>query len=1036
MELSVVIKLVNDQTSSDNNIRRKAELEFNQLVLHDPSGVAYILVQAILEPTYPIDIRQACLIHLRRLVVKHWSAGFELYSGISFTQEVKRVVRDSLIKLVVSTDNTKIRNGCSYVIVQIAVVDYPDEWPDLLQVLYEHTKDYSDSNSMKGGLQVLNDLFDDLVTEEQFWDQGLGSTIISHLIAILSQPELSSDIKLGATSLYKSVLSILQSPEAFNDPNRKKAVYDHIPISTDLYCQLLQKSVTYTKNTPQLYFTDFEYRTSIYSILSSLIGNFNKRIAPSIKSALLDEILVDLSFLQPIYLQIANGSFDLGTIIPSISGDAYRDITKLLNELISVLSLLQHSSPLGSNWDDFRYEQFVTELISLATLTNTLIDAYDADISDFVNDVTGLSGFVNVRDSILEFVSELNSIDSKRLFRTLSRLFLENKFGLWNQLESVLFLLESLFQNDESELDANDTLGQLLPAISALIILNNNTPHHSLLTSRVFLLLPKLFEKFESVIEKPTVTHTFLSMVEFTRQISGDNIIAISLLISCSSYASLIQLKEYIPESHKHATQESIFDILWKLLGDIDDDAVTVLLESLTVAINIDVNFAVSYQNSNSMSVIDFVLQIAFKNSSNIQVVVDSSNCLQVLFQNVSREVYIACCEKSLPVIFDLITESIDNETVNFSPKLDLGLELANIILETVPGGSLPPLIFNYTYPILKKLLLFATDDQILQSGGSVLNTLIQKAAESFQDYMDVDTGENGMQSLILIVSKFLSPQLSDKAASNCGNIVTSVINKFQQQLGDKFLSQILKSTAERLVIAKEVITIENLIMLFCNLVLISTESMIDFLNNEVILIDPKSGKEESGLALILPIWFQCFEVTRGYEKIKQNALALAKIYSLNDQRVENLIVNGDIIPYDGDKILTRSMTKLIPEQYTRISASLKILKLLVGELDFQCQQPKAEDYLYNQQETQIDDSDDGGWEDLEDIGIPSYDKLKSYIDSDDEDNNEKANDEDLKNLLVQFFRECASRNISNFLKYYELLGDNEKRVITENVLF
>ena len=80
----------------------------------------------------------------------------------------------------------------------------------------------------------------------------------------------------------------------------------------------------------------------------------------------------------------------------------------------------------------------------------------------------------------------------------------------------------------------------------------------------------------------------------------------------------------------------------------------------------------------------------------------------------------------------------------------------------------------------------------------------------------------------------------------------------------------------------------------------------------------------QSGLAVVLPIWFDSYEVTRGYEQIKQNSLALGKIFSLGDARVENLVVNGDIIPYNGDLIITRSMTQTMPDKFTQISASLK----------------------------------------------------------------------------------------------------------------
>lgn len=209
-------------------------------------------------------------------------------------------------------------------------------------------------------------------------------------------------------------------------------------------------------------------------------------------------------------------------------------------------------------------------------------------------------------------------------------------------------------------------------------------------------------------------------------------------------------------------------------------------------------------------------------------------------------------------------------------------------------------------------------------------------------------------------------------------------------------------------------------------------------MSNDIKLQDPKTGENKSGLALVLPIWFLSFEITRGYEKIKQNTLALGKIFTLNSESVQSLIVDGDIIPYQGELIRTRSMTKAMPDQYTQITAPQKILKLLISELNFQCQQPNANDYLPEVgDDGEDDDGGDDGWEDMDDIGVPNYEKLKSYVDSDhDEEYDDQKGNDDLKIILVQFFKECTAKNLGNFQKYYELLDDDEKKILTENIAF
>lgn len=1047
-----VLQLVIDQNSADNDVRRRSELTFKDVCATNPSQVAYELMDVIMGLN-PVDIIQSCLLHLKRMVPRFWSMAFPAFTGNPINQELKSAIRSNLLQLISSTANSKIRNGASYCIVQIAAADYPDEWPDLLQNLYQMTQEGCSAASIIGGLTVLNDLFDDLITEDQFWDDGIGSHMTNHLISLLSQDTLDAEVKTTGVNLYQTILNTLQSPESFNDDKRKSIVYQHVKSSVDLFNRLL--SLSTETNSDGLFITQWSYRASIYNTLASLVGNFNKKIAKDIKYQIAVTTVQDLTFLTKVYDQLnVKGNLDLTINQSSLDiNDPVKEINGLINEASQVLLLLQHTISLHSLVQDgTELDQFWNNLLIFSLLNSDDLDRYQGDINEFVSDTSGLSGSISVRDSINEFVTELNSFDSNLLFQFLVNNITTTSFPNWAYAESNLYLLEAVFQNTESVINDNVSLVELLAQLTQFISLDVNQTHHPIVTARLFLLLPKFFEKFENKIAtKDFGIKTFVEMVNFTVNIPSHKeddslLVKASALISCPNYDQIVKLSSNINGDHKPHVQLGIFQIIASLLEECEEDGLPMLLEALTVGIDIDQQFAASCNISESGFVTDLVLKISFKDPANVQLALDSSDCFKALLENLTLHDYISCCEKSLPFLFDTMEEAMKTNPVEYSPQLDLSLELLGVIIESVPASEgdqndLPDQIFLYIYPVIKRLLLLANDDQILQNGGSVFNELLQHATQSFLKYFDQESGETGMQSLLTIVSKFLSPALSDRAAMNCGTIVTSLINKFRNQLSDEYLTQIIGATTERLVFAKEIITIENLVMLFCNLVLISPEAMVNFLSNNFHMKHPTTGDEKSGLELVLPIWFQSFEVTRGYEKIRQNALALGKIFSLGDERIELLIVNGDIIPYEGNKILTRSMTKSMPERYTQISAAVKILKLLVGELEFQCQQPNAEDYLPDREdggdneEEGDDEGDDDGWEDLEDIGVPNYDKLKSYVDSDEEDDQENSH-EDLKNLLVQFFKECASKNLGHFLKYYEQLSDEDKKIITENVLF
>ncbi|KAL6451490.1 hypothetical protein SBY92_002832 [Candida maltosa Xu316] len=966
--MSDLVNLIINQTNPDNNIRKSAELEFNQLVKQDPSQAAYSILEQALNQSLSLDIRQSCLLHLKRLVPQYWSLGFESFIGPPITQELKQMIRMKLLQLVTSSNESKLRSGAAYAIVQIASVDYPDEWPDLMNALYSATTQYQDQTALLGGLQVLTDLFDDLITEEQFWEGGIGKEVIDHLNDILSKG-LDAGVKTQAIKLYESVLAILRSPEAFANEERRHFVISQITITLEiLIVQLAQKESN---------LVELHYRSFIYKILASIIGQFHSKISKEIKGKILALAIQDLEYLSPYYDIIA---LDKAHEFVSTELIALEVFNTLLDELFQTVNAIQHDVPINN-------VQFVSSLITCASITKEKLEEYELDLNTYVTDITGLNVQPTVRDSIYDLMADLNENDAQLVFNTVVA---DLNADDWRTLDAKLFIIEGLCGNDA---EFNN------PGLSK--ITRHITNHSLFVTARCFLLLPKYLEKFNS----DSVERVLVDMITFG--LRSVPMIKITTLVSFIYFKHVLELETF-PKS----LQPQVFKIAYSLIDECEEDGLPALLEAISDAILIDPTTAIMVSEVN---VVDLIFKISFKDPANVQLISDASECLTSLLENVSMVNYMQACEKSLPFIFDIM----QNSDGDYTPALYLALELLSIIIKSCPGEELPSQIFSYAFPILRKILLASLDNQILQSGGEVFNDLIVKGSKLFLEYQDPETKESGIDCMLKIVSKFLSPELSDSAANKCGSIVISLIEQFQNHLSSDFLTQILEATVKRLIIAKETPTIENLVMVFCQLVLKSPQDMLNFLSNMEL-----QGK--SGLTVVLPIWFDSYEVTRGFEQIKQNSLALGQIFGLGDPRVENLIVNGDIIPYDTDLIITRSMAKSMPDRYTQISASLKIIKLLVGELQFQCQQPSAEGYLPAGEE---DDND--GWEDMDDIGVPNYEKLKSYVDDEKQDT-----DEGLKNLLIQFFRECTVKNLGNFQKYYEQLSDDEKKVITENLIF
>ncbi|GMF06262.1 unnamed protein product [Ambrosiozyma monospora] len=105
-----------------------------------------------------------------------------------------------------------------------------------------------------------------------------------------------------------------------------------------------------------------------------------------------------------------------------------------------------------------------------------------------------------------------------------------------------------------------------------------------------------------------------------------------------------------------------------------------------------------------------------------------------------------------------------------------------------------------------------------------------------------------------------------------------------------------------------------------------------------------QSSQPTSSLLKILPIWFQAFEIMRGYSKIKSNIEAFIKIYKLHSPILSQIQVDGDQQqPLEGQGpggdeqlIITRSMSKKLKLKFIQIPVPVKLIKLLLQELRFQ----------------------------------------------------------------------------------------------------
>lgn len=129
------------------------------------------------------------------------------------------------------------------------------------------------------------------------------------------------------------------------------------------------------------------------------------------------------------------------------------------------------------------------------------------------------------------------------------------------------------------------------------------------------------------------------------------------------------------------------------------------------------------------------------------------------------------------------------------------------------------------------------------------------------------------------------------------------------------------------------------------------------------------------------------------------------------------------------DRIMTRSRARQNPDQYTTVSAQLKIIKLFIGELLTGSADPSLSGAVGTAADLE-DGDDDGEWEDdptdFLDLGSGmTKSQLMSLGAEDNERDFGRQRDDETQRFLLEFFRQEAEK--AEFGQMFAQLNDGEQ---------
>lgn len=453
-------------------------------------------------------------------------------------------------------------------------------------------------------------------------------------------------------------------------------------------------------------------------------------------------------------------------------------------------------------------------------------------------------------------------------------------------------------------------------------------------------------------------------------------------------------------------------------LEDADDLLVT-LAESLRAVISMDPRITIA----SDIKSVDSLFLIAKHGASNYQVTVMVVEAFEDLVTTLSDSPsYAALCAKVLPTIAGAFNVA---DMTQDDPLLTLACEL---LVPLVQNGSepLPAGFVAATLPKLKNLLLQSPEGEVLRPGAEAIKYMLMHDHHQVLGWHD-ENGQSGLETCLLIIDRLLGPSIEDNAASEVGGLAAELVEKAGPERLGPYLEKLLQAVANRLATAEAAAFIQSLISVFARLSLVQAGDVVQFLSN----IDING---QNGLQVVMSKWLENSISFAGYDEIRQNVIALSKLYSLNDQRLAQIQVKGDIIiqPANNGRIMTRSRAKQNPDQYKAIPATLKILKVLIEELlSASGIQGAANAAAAAAAEFADADEDDGdeGWEDEPDtVDASGAAAIMSLV----EGAGNRMRDDETQQYLSDFFIRVARENIADFRTWYSMLTEDEQKKLNE----
>ncbi|KAI9144991.1 armadillo-type protein [Paraphysoderma sedebokerense] len=1048
--MEMIHTLLRNVLHPDQAQRKSAESNLNALKSQKEFPVA--LANLALTSTIDTTTRQVAAYTLKRYIETNWSPKNENFEGPELDTETKLFIRNQIVTQGLLDENSKMRVACAYAVAKIAHSDWPEEWPDLFNILLTHLQS-GNAIAVHSSMRVLSDFISSDVTDQQL--PQIAPLLLPQLLKVFTKPEIySPTIRCRAVNILKDVIECLSTLKDNPEVQVENFVGPVISEWATAFIDVMK--VGFANVTEDQLNQMILLKYTISKTLTQFHSCFPKQLGPHLMT-IFEIIFGDLDTLRSVYVsRKVLGSDDTDSDGEASDGEeisidnllyiyfdfvsAVMRVSKLApifigsNQLSTAKSRSKrHILPLESHpvaLSGGILSQLYYNVIVYMQMTQYQESEWLDNPNEFVVDEMDYDSFkYNVRiaasDLILsgiDYFSEtaircLASASMKALEES-AQMKKDGKSRWWKLQDAALLAIgraheeiASLLSQGNAIIDMSVIFGQILVEAmqnSALPFLQGRALWFA--------------GQFASIMP---LDHASQYVNLSVQALDPQQTVPVRL----SALKALKGFSDSIDKAYLNSVQAAILQRVTPLVHFATEDTLILILETLISVVKIDPNVTLQHESL----IIPAIIEIWSKNVEDHLInglvldIVDTLSSLPPLVP--------ALYSRLLPVIVSII-QSPEQQPSQTVPATAVDLLTCLVRYSPTP---FPSSLVNEAFPCLIKLLLHTTDHSILQNGEECLKLFVQRDFQSMASWKDSASGKGSIELIIEFLARMLDPGQSESASLFVGQLIVQLILKGGDRLMP-VLPALLTAVVTRLETAKTGSFVQSLVLVFAHLIRKQMATVIDFLSGTKI-------HSRSGLEVLIHSWIDHHEVFQGFYNIKVSIAALIELFRSGHSNLNSIMVKGDLIVPNSGRILTRSRSKNTPDQFTVIPFPAKILKLLYNDLVQNIEQQQPQELQGLDESTGNDlsefDGDSDGWEDLEEEKTPmdEYNYLSGFIDAGEELDDDIGDDPDVladplyqtktSTLLLDFFKSALPANINAVNGYIDqFFKDEEKKTL------